>query len=225
MTHPSVIEDGTAAAVFGDALPVAERYADLLRGDGVAHGHLGPREAERVWERHLLNCAVVTGLLPNGARVVDVGSGAGLPGLPMAIRRPDLHLSLLEPMQRRVDFLRRCVDELGLADRVDVVRGRAGDPSSRDVGRSSWVTARAVAPLDRLVGWCVSLLADDGVLLALKGRSAADEVAQHGAVISRAGLQVLSLDELPAGADVSRVIVLGRRVRGGQRTTLRRGGR
>ena len=171
-------EPGAAArSVFGHELGVAERYAHLLAGTGIAHGHLGPREVERLWDRHLVNSAVVTDLLPDGATVVDIGSGAGLPGLPMAIRRTDLTVILLEPMQRRALFLEQAAGELDLAKRVQVVRGRADDAAVRTLLHGQqWLTARAVAPLERLVQWCVPLLAPGGRLLALKGSSAADEV-------------------------------------------------
>ena len=171
--------------MFGAQLPQAVAYADLLAGDGIEHGHLGPREVPRLWERHLLNCAVVADLLPHGARVVDVGSGAGLPGLPMALRRPDLAVVLVEPMQRRTAFLEQCIAELGLQDRVTVVRGRAESPDVHAVvGEAAWVTARAVAPLDRLAGWCLPLLAPDGRMLALKGASVREEIAAGGPVLS-----------------------------------------
>lgn len=205
------VDAAAIAAVFGDAVPAAQRYAHMLRGDGVAHGHLGPREADRVWERHLLNCAVVTDLVPDGARVIDVGSGAGLPGLPMALRRSDLRVTLVEPMLRRVEFLQRCVEELGLGEQVDVVRGRAEDPGTvLGTGTSRVVTARAVAPLDRLVRWCLPLLDDGGVLLALKGERAEREAAEHAVALRRMGVAVRSIEERPAGASVSRVVVLER---------------
>jgi 16S rRNA (guanine527-N7)-methyltransferase len=152
------------------------RYAELLAGAGVERGLIGPREVPRLWERHLLNSAVLAELIPDGADVVDVGSGAGLPGLPLALVRPDLRVTLLEPLLRRSTFLQEAVPMLGLADRVRVVRGRAEDHAARyDV-----VTARAVAPLDRLVGWCWPLVAVDGQLLAMKGSAAASEVADAG---------------------------------------------
>ena len=166
-----------AEALFGPTLERAERYARLLAGVGIAHGHLGPRELPRLWDRHLANCAVVTDLLPPGASIVDVGSGAGLPGLPMAIRRADLDVVLLEPMARRTAFLEQAVEELQLASRVRVVRGRAEEQTAMRAG-ADFVTARAVAPLERLLGWCVPLLRPGGLLLALKGSSAADEVAR-----------------------------------------------
>jgi 16S rRNA (guanine527-N7)-methyltransferase len=149
---------------------------------------IGPREVERLWERHVLNSAVVTELIPSGTRVVDVGSGAGLPGLPMAIRRRDLRVDLVEPMQRRTDFLTDTVSELGLEGSVQVVRGRAEEARVVDeVGRSDWVVARAVASLDRLVRWCLPLLAPGGRLLALKGAKAAEEAAEHGQLLRRLG--------------------------------------
>jgi 16S rRNA (guanine527-N7)-methyltransferase len=177
-----------ATAVFGARLPLAERYAQLLVGEGVVRGVIGPHEPARIWSRHLLNCAVVTELFATNVRVVDVGSGAGLPGIALAIRRPDLQVELVEPLLRRVDFLNEVVVELDLADRVRVLRGRAEEPSIVEaVGDAAWVTARAVAPLDRLVRWCLPLLAADGHLALLKGMTAAEELAQHRDAITRVG--------------------------------------
>ena len=151
-------------------------YADLLAGAGVERGLIGPREVPRLWERHLLNCAVVvdpeSGLVPEGSAVIDVGSGAGLPGLVWAIARPDLDIVLLEPLLRRATYLEEAVSILGL-ERVRVVRGRA-EESKLTAGI---VTARAVAPLDRLLGWVARLVAPGGEVLALKGSSAAEEIA------------------------------------------------
>lgn len=186
-----------ARAVFGDRLGVAERFAELLAGDGVAHGHLGPREVSRIWDRHLVNCALVTDLLPIGSRAVDVGSGAGLPGLPMAIRRVDLAVDLIEPMARRVSFLCGAVELLDLGGAVRVHRGRADEAEvRRAVGPTDWVVARAVAPLDRLVRWCLPLLAPGGRLLALKGASAADEVERSMDAVRDAGGRSLEVIEL-----------------------------
>jgi 16S rRNA (guanine527-N7)-methyltransferase len=180
--------DDIARAVFGSQLSSAERYAQLLAGDGVAHGLLGPRERDRLWDRHLVNCAVSAELLPMDARVVDVGSGAGLPGLALAIARTDLSVDLVEPMQRRTIFLDECVQVLGLADRVRVVRGRAESADViRSVGGSEWACARAVAPLDRLASWCLPLLRVGGRLLALKGERAAGEVKEYASVIDELG--------------------------------------
>jgi 16S rRNA (guanine527-N7)-methyltransferase len=161
--------------VFGDALPDAVRYAAWLSGAGVERGLLGPREAGRLWDRHLLNCAVTASLLHAGERVVDVGSGAGLPGIPLALVRPDCAFVLLEPLARRAAFLDEVVADLGLSPRVSVVRARAEDHKPRrayDVA-----VARAVAPLDRLAGWCLPLVRPGGRLLALKGERAAAEAA------------------------------------------------
>lgn len=186
---PSVQPTSPAARlVFGDRLQLAESYARLLSGAGVERGLVGPREPARIWDRHLVNCAALGPLLPSGARVVDVGTGAGLPGLALAIRRPDLFVDLVESLRRRTDFLTEVVAELGLADRVRVFRGRAEDAAViESVGSAEWVTARAVAPLDRLVAWCLPLLRPGGSLLALKGDRAADELAQHAAAVRRSG--------------------------------------
>ena len=166
-------------------LQVAQRYADLLATDGVVRGLIGPREAPRLWERHLLNCAVLGEAIGTDASVADVGSGAGLPGMVLAIARPDLRVTLVEPLLRRTRFLDEAVAELGLSDRVEVVRGRAEELHGRrtfDV-----VTARAVAPLDRLARWCLPLVAPNGELVAMKGASAAAEVAEAGPALRRLG--------------------------------------
>lgn len=166
-----------AHAVFGDRLPLATSFAERLATDGIQRGLIGPREIPRLWERHLLNSAVVADLIPNGARIVDVGSGAGLPGLALACRRPDVQVDLVESLARRVTFLRETVALVELGDTVRVVHGRAEDQQVRaTVGESQWVTARAVAPLPRLVRWCMPLLRSDGALLAIKGEQAAAEI-------------------------------------------------
>ena len=175
-----------ALAVFGDRLPLVRRYAAHLVGSGVERGLVGPREASRVWERHLLNCAVVAELVPDGARVVDVGSGAGLPGIPLVLARPGISVVLVEPLARRVDWLREVVEDLGLPVRVE--RGRAEEP---DV-RARWegadvVTARAVAPLARLAAWTLPLARLGGTVLAMKGASAAEEVSRDAAAVRRLG--------------------------------------
>ncbi|WP_246277985.1 16S rRNA (guanine(527)-N(7))-methyltransferase RsmG [Phytohabitans rumicis] len=174
-----------AQALFGERLDRAIAYADLLATDGVVRGLIGPHEAPRIWARHLLNCAAVTELIPPRASVVDVGSGAGLPGIVLAVARPDLTVTLVEPLARRTAFLAEVVTALDLERTVTVVRARAEEC----VGRSpaDIVTARAVAPLDRLTGWCLPLAALGGRLLALKGESAADEVAEHRDAIGRLG--------------------------------------
>ena len=171
-----------AAGVFASRMPLAEQYADLLATEGVTRGLIGPREVPRLWERHILNSAVVLPRVPEGATVADVGSGAGLPGLVWAIARPDLTVSLIEPLLRRTVFLEEAVLALGL-DNVKVVRARAEDVNETyDV-----VTARAVAPLDRLGRWCLPLVRPGGVLLALKGRTAQEEVTASTATLHRLG--------------------------------------
>lgn len=160
-----------------------ERYAALLASDGVVRGLIGPREVGRLWSRHLANCAVLEELVPAEARVADVGSGAGLPGLPLALVRPDVRVVLVEPLLRRATFLTEAVAALGLADRVEVLRGRAEDVSLEvDV-----VTARAVAPLDRLAGWTLPLARRGGTLLALKGEGAVEEIEASAPALEKVG--------------------------------------
>jgi 16S rRNA (guanine527-N7)-methyltransferase len=161
-----------ARELYGAQFPLLNRYVDILASTGVEWGLLGPREADRLWDRHILNSAALTGLIAPASAVADVGSGAGLPGIPLAILRPDLGMTLIEPLLRRSTFLTQTVAELEIAGRVMVIRSRAEDHhQTYDV-----VVARALAPLDRLIGWCNPLRAVDGVILALKGSSAVDEV-------------------------------------------------
>ncbi len=184
-----------AADVFGGAFDQARRYAELLATDGVTRGLIGPRETDRLWDRHLLNCAVVTELLPENGRLVDIGSGAGLPGIVLAMLRPSLEVTLLEPLLRRAVFLEECVAELGLAN-ATVLRARAEDKGAAQL-RADIATARAVAPLDRLVGWSARLLGPGGQLLAIKGQSAEAELAAAEPVLSRLGVR--SAEVLQAG--------------------------
>ncbi len=181
-------EAPTAAppAIFGPALNVAQRYAELLAGAGVERGLLGPREVDRIWDRHLLNSAVIAELLGPGERVIDIGSGAGLPGIPLAIARPDLDVVLLEPLLRRSEFLNEVVEELGLA--VEVVRGRAEELWVRDqFGKRDAAVSRAVAALDKLTKWSMPLLRSGGRMLAIKGERGADEVRQYRRVMAASG--------------------------------------
>lgn len=206
---------GAAAALFpGDRLGLAERYAALLATDGVLRGLIGPREAPRLWERHLLNSAVLGELVPPDASVADVGSGAGLPGLVLAIARPDVRVTLIEPLLRRTRFLDEVVSELGLGDQVEVLRGRAEEvPPGRTF---AVVTARAVAPLERLARWCLPLVAPGGVLLAIKGSSAAAEVAEAGPALAALGCAPAEVLEvgLALAAGGTRVVRVARAVRG-----------
>ncbi|MGK5679913.1 16S rRNA (guanine(527)-N(7))-methyltransferase RsmG [Actinoplanes sp. URMC 104] len=183
---PAEIADA-AAEIFGDRLGLAVEYARLLVTDGVVRGLIGPREAPRIWERHLVNCAVVSQIIPIGASVVDVGSGAGLPGIVLAVARPDLHITLVEPLARRTAFLSEAVTTLGLSQSVTVVRGRAEDVVDGPPAGADVVTARAVAPLDRLAGWCLPLARVGGRLLALKGATAAEEAAEHRDAVAALG--------------------------------------
>jgi 16S rRNA (guanine527-N7)-methyltransferase len=161
-------------------------FARLLATDAVRLGLIGPREAPRIWERHLLNCAAVEELVPHGASVTDVGSGAGLPGIALALARPDLTVTLVESMARRTGFIEDAVAELGLTGRVAVVRARAEDcPGVVPV--ADVVTARALAPLDRLADLCLPLTVVAGRVLAIKGASAREEVVAHSAAVRRAG--------------------------------------
>lgn len=170
-------------ALFGVHVEQAHRYARLLADTGVSHGLLGPREVDRLWSRHILNCAVLAELVEPEARVLDIGSGAGLPGIPLALARPDLEIVLLEPLARRVGWLRGTLDELGLAA-VVVVRGRAEDSGIRRTwSGADVVTARAVAPLARLAGWALPLVRPGGRMLAIKGASAVEEVSRARAAV------------------------------------------
>lgn len=167
-----------------ERLPLAERYAALLAGDGVVRGLIGPREAPRLWDRHLLNCAVLHELIPPDSTVGDIGSGAGLPGLVLAIARPDVRVTLVEPLLRRTSFLEEAVSALGL-DNVEVVRARAD--ALHGERRFDIVTSRAVAPLDRLLGWSMPLVAAHGALVAMKGSSVRDEIEAAEPVLRELG--------------------------------------
>jgi 16S rRNA (guanine527-N7)-methyltransferase len=161
------------ATALGSSLLLAQRYVGLLLTDGVQRGVIGPSERDRVWDRHLANSLALAPLIPSHARVVDVGSGAGLPGIPLALFRPDLEIGLLEPMQRRVDFLVECLSALGL-ERVSVCRGRAPEDLTAD--RDTVAVARAVAKLPKLIAATRPVLAAGGVVLALKGHTAQAEM-------------------------------------------------
>jgi 16S rRNA (guanine527-N7)-methyltransferase len=174
-----------AREVFGDRFADAVRYAELLAEAGVQRGLIGPREVPRLWERHLLNCAVLSEVVPEGVTVCDVGSGAGLPGIPLALVREDLKITLLEPLLRRTTFLTEVVELLGL-DHVTVVRGRAEEVMGK-LTPVHVVTARAVAPLDRLAAWGIPLLRPYGEMLALKGDTAEEELKTAATALSKLG--------------------------------------
>ena len=173
-TPPAPPAPPAARGVFSDALPRAERFADLLAHDGVVRGLIGPREAPRLWDRHLLNCAVLGEAIPDSATDCDLGSGAGLPGLVLALARPDLQVCLVEPLLRRTTFLSEAVVTLRLTN-VEVVRGRAEE--LHGTREFTVVTSRAVAPLDRLMDWSMPLVRRGGHLVAMKGASVEEEIA------------------------------------------------
>jgi len=194
-----------ARQLYRDQFPLINRYVDILRLTAVAWGLLGPREADRLWDRHILNSAALSGLIAADSAVADVGSGAGLPGIPLAILRPDIRMTLIEPLLRRSTFLTQTVEELGITDHVTVVRSRAEDHrQSYDV-----VTARALAPLNRLIGWCNRLRAPDGVILALKGASTNDEIlaADRELAVAQLDAEVLLVRAHPE-ADPATVVRL-----------------
>lgn len=193
-----------ARELFGERLELAARYADLLAGPGVERGLIGPREVPRLWDRHLVNCGLFGPELAAGDRVADVGSGAGLPGLVLAILRPDISVTLIEPMLRRTTFLTEAVEELGL-DNVLVRRDRAQD--ARDLGGVfDVVTARAVAPLEKLAGWTAPLLHVGGRLLALKGSAAREELAAAGPALAALGLEQAQVRLLGPPGDPTTVV-------------------
>ena len=189
---------GVAATLFGSRLDRAQRYAEILAGAGVERGLLGPREVDRLWDRHILNSAAIAELLETGERVADIGSGAGLPGIPLALARPDLRVTLIEPLLRRSEFLREVVDELGLD--MTIVRGRAEDLSVRQqVGEMDAVVSRAVASLDKLTKWSMPLLRLDGRMAAIKGERAEQEIREHRRVV--ASLGAVDVRVMRCGAD------------------------
>ena len=183
-----------ARALFpAERLPLIEGYCRLLATDGVVRGLIGPREVPRLWDRHLVNCGLLATALPRHATVADIGSGAGLPGLVVSIARPDLSVTLVEPLLRRTTFLEEVVADLDLAN-VEVVRGRAD--ALHGTRAFDVVTARAVAPLERLLGWCMPLVAPSGALLAMKGDSAEEEIATAGPLLRRLGCADPSIEVL-----------------------------
>ncbi|NLU84487.1 16S rRNA (guanine(527)-N(7))-methyltransferase RsmG [Rhodococcus sp. HNM0569] len=188
-----------ARSVFGERFEIAQRYHDSLASTGVERGLIGPREVPRLWERHLLNCAVVGELIEEGESVVDVGSGAGLPGIPLAIARPDLAITLVEPLLRRSVYLAEFVESNGL-DHVLVVRGRAEESGViKEAGGADVVTSRAVAPLHKLAKWSLPLVHEHGRMLALKGSSASEEVARDRDALTKLGAGEVDVVQCGAG--------------------------
>lgn len=197
MVELTAQEAVAAERIFGDRLDLAKRYVEHLATSGIERGLIGPREVPRLWSRHVLNCAVVADLIDDGAKVADVGSGAGLPGLCLAIARPDLYLTLIEPLERRVIWLEEVVMDLGLGN-VEIIRSRA----EAAIGKveCSVVTARAVSALNTLAPLTIPLLGGEGVLLAIKGRSAEEEVAKAGKVLKKLG--GIKTEVVVAGQDI-----------------------
>lgn len=183
-----------AEKIFGGRLPLAQRYVEHLATSGIERGLIGPREVPRLWGRHVLNCAVVEEFIAENASVADVGSGAGLPGLCLAIARPDLSLTLIEPLERRVIWLDEVIEDLGL-ENVDILRSRA----EQAVGMvdADYVTARAVSALVGLLDITLPILRGQGELLALKGRSAAEEITKARKKLNKYGAR--EVDILTAG--------------------------
>ena len=205
MTDSSVSRETAVAALFGDRVDQLHRYADLLATAGIERGLVGPREQGRIWERHVLNSAALAPLLPRTGSVLDVGSGAGLPGVPLALARPDLAVVLLEPLLRRATFLQEVVAELALGN-VRVRRGRAEDVSGEE--QADAVVSRAVAPLAKLLGWCLPLTAPGGSVLAMKGDRGAEELSAAEPMLRRLGVTGWGLEEVGADLGVGPVRVV-----------------
>ena len=213
-------EPQSAAAVFGERIDLARRYVAALATDGVLRGLIGPREPGRLWTRHVLNSAAAAGLIGPGLRLVDIGSGAGLPGIPLAIARPDCQVGLVEPLERRVRFLQEVVDSLVLTN-CSVVRGRAEDVVDQ-CGGADVVISRAVAPLHRLVSWSAPLARVDGWVLAMKGSTAAEELARDARAVTAAGLVDAEVIEVGGGEFAEPTYVIRARRTGGTPARPRR---
>lgn len=193
-----VIPDA-AKEIFGERIDVARRYAQWLKTAGIQRGLIGPREIPRIWGRHILNSAVLGEVIEDGQRVIDVGSGAGLPGIPLAIARPRVKVQLLEPLLRRTKFLEEVVADLQL-DNVEVHRGRAEEkPIIRELSGADVVTSRAVAPLGKLCAWSLPLAKVGGAMKALKGSSVTEEIERDAQEINKAGGGSREVVELGAG--------------------------
>lgn len=203
MSSPELDARQILTGAFPEGAGELVRYAEILGTRGIEWGLMGPREGDKIWQRHIANSLSLVDAIGQGVDVADVGSGAGLPGLPIAIVRPDLHVTLIEPLLRRSTFLTEAVEELGLGDRVTVLRSRAEDCKERfDV-----VVCRAVAPLEKLLGWTTRLFLPSGALVALKGESAEDEIRSAGKRLTadKLSAEVLELRAAP-GVDPTRAI-------------------
>ncbi len=199
----SVSRETRAAELFKDRAAKALRYAEVLATSAIERGLIGPSEAERIWDRHIENCYPISTLFKAGATVADIGSGAGLPGLVIALARPDLQITLIEPLKRRCDFLSEVISELELD--VKIIQSKAeGVKKGFD-----YVTARAVAPLERLIGSTWHLIKPQGFLLAMKGERASAEIAEISAKTLKKGMEI-ELKEIPFMGETSRVVVVKR---------------
>lgn len=208
-----LMDEGAAQAALSSLYPQASkqlsRYVDILLNEGLTWGLLGPREGERVWTRHIANSIALVDAIPEGLRVADIGSGAGLPGIPVALVRPDLRVTLVEPLQRRAEFLQLAVGRLQIEDRVTVVRSRAEELATERSASALFdvVICRAVAPLTKLLGWTSNLFLPDGQLLALKGQSAEQEVAKASRILAKLGCSAEIVElTLPHGLEGTRAV-------------------
>lgn len=177
---------------YPEAAAKLEKFEQWLVTAGIERGILGPREVDRIQDRHIANCAVVEELIPENATVLDVGSGAGLPGLVLAIVRPDIKVGLIEPLLRRCEFLTEVINDLGLADQVTVYRGRAQELPGV---KADVVTGRAVAPLHKFLTWTNNLVKPDGQILAMKGSSAANEIAEAQKQLAGKDAQIVQVGQ------------------------------
>lgn len=202
--------DALIERVFGDNAGLARRYHTWLAEQATVRGLIGPRETPKLWDRHIINSAVVGEAIGKSLTVADIGSGAGLPGIPLALARPDLQVVLVEPLLRRTNFLNEVVEDLGLSN-VNVVRGRAEEKSVREtVGHVDVVTSRAVAPLGKLAGWSLPLVKSGGVMVALKGSTAQEEIDRDAKLITKAkgvGSKVVEVGGSVLGTPTYAVII------------------
>lgn len=210
-------------AVFGERSGLARQYVDFLSTAGLERGLMGPRERPRLWDRHVLNSAAAAPQLAQGESVVDIGSGAGLPGIPLALARPDLRMTLVEPLLRRASFLEEIIDSLGID--VRVIRGRAEEKAViAEAGEADVVTSRAVAPLAKLAGWSAPLLRVGGRMVALKGSSAVEEIERDRVALTRLGFTDARVEVVSApDAEETRLVIATLGTRMGGRGTRSRG--
>lgn len=213
----------SVAQVFGERSDLAVKYVDFLGRAGLERGLMGPRERPRLWDRHVLNSAAAESHMGDGETVVDIGSGAGLPGIPLAVARPDLRIVLVEPLLRRVNFLEEIIGDLEID--VRVIRGRAEEKNViAEVGEADVVTSRAVAPLAKLAGWSAPLLREGGRMVALKGASAAQEVERDGKVLAKLGFRDVRVEVVSApDAEETRLVIATMGTRMGNRGSRSRG--